>query len=346
MAKTLHKQINIQKIPEPDNTYTCSWHTDWAFGITNTGPQPSTAAAPLRGSTPPSQLTSHPNILKLHLEFLHPCTREISIITIKTLRSGATSTTLQAKLAQSNQLKILAIAKAVDFDRPLSPSARSEWSLLPPPNPTPNFKRVESGHKDSSWVTGRIKGEFLQFTERMLVLAPRQGHKTDGVHDGWYKFIYRRNEDEHYSPDWECGVNNTLLTFLTDALPSMSDTLIRNDGAYDAHGIHGKMVKWEAADRQDEGRPVTIWDIIKEAMKAQVFNNTVTLDIEFKRRVDPEKGNGWFFIRTVAKMLEKGRIDLNVVICDENMELLVVTQQTVLVLEAGRKFSKGRKAAL
>ncbi|KAK0726640.1 thioesterase-like superfamily-domain-containing protein [Apiosordaria backusii] len=312
MSKTFREQINLQAAPGTDNTYTCSWHTDWAFGITLHG---GCIAAGIYQALTTHLTTSpliaqrnHPDILKLHLEFLAPCTRETSTITIQTLRSGATSTTLQASLTQSNQLKILAIATAVNFDRALA---------------------VESNQKDPNWVMGRMKGEFLKFTERMLVLAPRQGHTTNGVHDGH-----------------ERGVDNTLLTFLTDALPSMSDTLLNNRGAYDAHSIHAKMIHFEAADKENEGKPVVIWNSIEEAMKAQVFNNTVTLDIEFKRRVDPTKNNGWTFIRTMANMLEGGRMDLDVVICDENMELLVVAQQTVLVLEAGRKFSKGRKAAL
>ncbi|KAK4199940.1 thioesterase-like superfamily-domain-containing protein [Triangularia verruculosa] len=319
MAKSLREQINLKKVPGTDNTYLCDWHSDWAVGI---------------------------NILKLHLEFLKPCTPEKSTITIKTLRSGATSTTLQAELTQSNQLKTLAIATAVNFERPLGPSAKSEWTLLPLPTAHPNLHAIESGQKDPNWVLGRIKGEFLKFTERILFAAPRKGHTTNGIHDGWYKFLYAHNDDEDYSPDYEGGVDNTLLTFLTDAIPSMSDMLLRNGGAYDAHAIHRKMLQWEAADRRNEGKPAVIWNTIKEAMKAQVFNNTVTLDIEFKKRVDPKKNSGWVFIRTVTKMMDRGRMDLDIVICDETMELLAIAHQTVLVLEAGRKFSKVRKAAL
>lgn len=193
---------------------------------------------------------------------------------------------------------------------------------------------------------GRIKGEFLPFTDRMLILAPRQGHTTNGVHDGWYKLLYANNDNEEYSPDHEGGVDNTLLTFLADALPSMSDMLMRTGGAYDPHGIQSRMVAWESADIRNKRRPAVVRNLLKDAMKAEAFSNTVTLDVELKKRVDPNRGNGWFLIRTTAKMLEKGRMDVDVVIADENMELLVVAQQTVLVLEAGRKFSKGRKAAL
>ncbi|KAK4671801.1 hypothetical protein QC764_608821 [Podospora pseudoanserina] len=344
MAKTLHKQINLQKVQGPDNTYICDWHTDWAFGITLHGG--CTAAGIYSALTTHLAHTPHPDILKLHLEFLRPCTREASTITITTLRTGATSTTLQATLTQSSNLKILAIATAINFNTPLGPSSPSEWTLLPPPNPLPNFKAVESNQKDPNWVIGRIKGEFLPFTDRMLILAPRQGHTTNGVHDGWYKFLYANNDDKEYSPDHEGGVDNTLLTFLADALPSMSDMLMRTGGAYDPHGIHSKMVAWESADIRNEGRPAVVRNLLKDAMKAEAFSNTVTLDVELKKRVDPNRGNGWFLIRTTAKMLEKGRMDVDVVIADENMELLVVAQQTVLVLEAGRKFSKGRKAAL
>ncbi len=41
-------------------------------------------------------------------------------------------------------------------------------------------------------------------------------------------------------------------------------------------------------------------------------------------------------------MLEGGRLDLDVTICDQNMDLLCMARQTIIVLDARRKF-KDRK---
>lgn len=68
-----------------------------------------------------------------------------------------------------------------------------------------------------------------------------------------------------------------------------------------------------------------------------IFNNTLTLDIEFKRRLH-ENGPRFIFIRCATKMLSGGRMDLEVTILNEDMELLCTSRQVILVLEAVRKF--------
>lgn len=146
----------------------------------------------------------------------------------------------------------------------------------------------------------------------------------NGVYDGWYKFFYVNNDDEEYFFDYEGGVDNILLMFLVDVLFSMLDMLMCIGGVYDLYGIYFKMVVWESVDIRNEGRLVVVRNLFKDVMKVEVFSNIVILDVEFKKWVDLNRGNGWFLIWIMVKMLEKGRMDIDVVIVDENMELLVV----------------------
>lgn len=69
-------------------------------------------------------------------------------------------------------------------------------------------------------------------TNRMLVLPPRVGHLVDGVCDAWNGFL----GDER--------INATYLAFMSEVMPSMSDTLLRNDSPYDAHCFHEKAIQW------------------------------------------------------------------------------------------------------
>ncbi|OTB11660.1 hypothetical protein K445DRAFT_26380 [Daldinia sp. EC12] len=80
---------------------------------------------------------------------------------------------------------------------------------------------------------------------------------------------------------------------------------------------------------------------VLDAMGATIFNSTVTLDIEFKRRL-PQDGVKWTFTRAATRMLEGGRMDLDVTICDERMEILCLARQVILALDAKKKFRVGK----
>lgn len=45
-------------------------------------------------------------------------------------------------------------------------------------------------------------------------------------------------------------------------------------------------------------------------------------------------------------MLSGGRMDLEVTICDENMELVCIGRQTILVLQAARRFGDSKEKKL
>ncbi|KAM4056356.1 thioesterase-like superfamily protein [Hirsutella rhossiliensis] len=84
-------------------------------------------------------------------------------------------------------------------------------------------------------------------------------------------------------------------------------------------------------------------DSVAEAMQATTFNAAVTTVIEYKRRL-PDDGQRWIFTRAATKMLQDGRMDLDVTMFNENIELLCTAHQLILVLEAQRKFHKAKSA--
>ena len=92
-------------------------------------------------------------------------------------------------------------------------------------------------------------------------------------------------------------------------------------------------------------RPDPNWLLaILDGRETDIFNITVAIDSKFKRRVPPvlgsDKGEGlrWVFTCVARKGAYSERMDLDISICDENMELLCTAWQFVLVVEAQRKF--------
>lgn len=78
-----------------------------------------------------------------------------------------------------------------------------------------------------------------------------------------------------------------------------------------------------------------------QAAQIPTIENTVTMDIEFKRRL-PANGLRFIFSRAATRLLSDGRMDMDVTICNEDMELICIARQLILVLDAQRKFRSGR----
>ena len=275
------------------------------------------------------QSLKQPDILNLHVEFLRACERCDSVITVTPLKLGSVVSTFQVELAQGGKTKVVALATSTNFDYPLGPTVSTAWTPLPPPRPKPDFERVLKHQPDPNWVPAIYSGEFIPFTGRMLILDPREGFPTDGICDAWNGFEGTER------------IDSTTLAFMTDLVPSMSDTLLHNGGIYDAHAFQKKARVW--ADK-NPGVPAPLKNSIAKAMKATTLNQTATLDVEFKRRL-PVEGLQFAFMRTTTKMLRDGRMDVDLTIHDQDMELVCTSRQVILVLEAQRKFNMGKPKA-
>lgn len=274
---------------------------------------------------------NQPDILSMHLEFLRPCERRDSIIAVTTLKAGSVTSTLQLQLSQNGNVKIVALATATNFDKVLGPSVATDWTLHPPPLEKQDFERVAAQQPDEHWIPGQILGEIIPVTRRILVLNSRGGHTVAGVCDAWNRFLGDERMDATY------------LAMMADIIPSLSDTILRNGELYDGHAFIQKLQKWA---EKNPGVPAVVGNSVAEAMQSATFNQTVTMDLEFKRRI-PKEGQRWIFTRVASKMLRDGRMDLDITMCNEQMELLCTARQVIVVLEAGRKFQGNKeKSAL
>ncbi|KAH8768351.1 thioesterase family protein [Diaporthe sp. PMI_573] len=330
MAGILHQQINLRRTAP--GTYNVDWHQDWTVASVLHGGAVAAiihhAAVTHLTTDPKLAAQSQPDILNLHIEFLRSCEKLESTITVTPLKLGAAVSTLQLQLSQNGQTKALALATSTNFDKVLGPSAPTAWAPLPPPDPKPDFDRILANKPDDNWIPVRVEGELIPMTSRVLALDPRAGFRTDGIVDNWNGFVGDERMDATY------------IALMTDMIPSMSDTLMRNGGLYDAHRFWEKAKQWADAN---PGVTAVFENSLKEVMQSATFNATVTLDMEFKRRL-PKEGLRFVFMRTATKRLQDGRMDVDITICDEDMELVCDAHQLILVVEAQRKFRGGQKS--
>ena len=273
---------------------------------------------------------NQPDILSVHFEFLRMCTHDSFIITITDLKIGRGYSTIQMYLTQPNsapsQPKIAATATSINFDTSHGPAATADWKLQPQPRPSPDWSRIETNQRDENWLPVIVEGEVMPFTRRMMQLNPRGGFPVNGICDSWSSFGSER-------------IDSTYLTVLTDIIPSMSDTLLRTDGMFDAHAIGRATETWA---NTNPGIPARLSNSLLQAQMAKIRNSTLTLDIEFKNRL-PRNGLDWAFSRVSTKELSDGRMNVEVTISDSSMQSFCVARHLVLVLDARRTFDERKQ---
>ena len=76
---------------------------------------------------------------------------------------------------------------------------------------------------------------------------------------------------------------------------------------------------------------------------AHLVHVTMTMSTEVKRKL-PEEGVRWLYLRSEAKSIINGRMDLEVLIFDEGMELIAICNQVAQIVPALEK--NQRKASL
>lgn len=72
-------------------------------------------------------------------------------------------------------------------------------------------------------------------------------------------------------------------------------------------------------------------------MKETIINTTLILDIEYKRRL-PENGLRFTFTRAIAKCLLDGRMDVDLTICNEDMEVVCLAKHLMIAIGVQTKF--------
>lgn len=270
-----------------------------------------------------------PDILRIHYDFLRTCEQCDSIITVGVAKAGKVASTLQLSLSQKGKIRVIAVATSTNFAKSIGPSCDTNWKLHPPPPPKPDFKRVAANLTDANWLPVRLKGEVGPITGHILSLYARRGLTDVGIADNWSSWL------------GDGRIDSTNIAMMPDIIPCMSDTMMRTGGLFDATRNGELSKQW---GEKNPGQVAVIPNSTAQAMQAPFFNITATLDTEYKRRL-PKEGIKWIFTRTATKMLKDGRMDADVTICNEDMELICYAQQTILVLPVERRFKPQKPKA-
>ncbi|KAK8070519.1 hypothetical protein PG997_010722 [Apiospora hydei] len=214
------------------------------------------------------KLPAQPDVLKMHLEFTRASEIKLCRLTSH----------LQVQYAQKGKLRLLALVVATDLTKPVGPSIPTTdgWFLQPhPPRPKPDFNAVEAHKPDPNWLPAIMDGETLPLTRHQLILNPMGGFPHKDISDAWNRLL----------PPGDDRIDAMYLAVMADIFPLLFDTGLRNCGMYDARANFRKLEEW-AAD--NPGEPAVLRHHLLAALRrADMFNMTVTLDVKFKRQIEP-----------------------------------------------------------
>jgi hypothetical protein len=103
-----------------------------------------------------------------------------------------------------------------------------------------------------------------------------------------------------------------------DMWPMPVEAFLHDQNPYDVSTIEGG---------KDKPKPARFW------------YPTLLLNLDVKK-VLPEEGVEWLFVRVEAKQIKNGRMDLEVVIMDEAGELVALSHHVAFALGAERNLAK------
>ena len=156
--------------------------------------------------------------------------------------------------------------------------------------------------------------------------------------------------DQWVTPGWqdscsEAGAvwtNETIHFILDNCLPNLNDLIDeRKTGS-----LHQKIVNAGLAQRKarSEKKDDKIWgEGLGESDVFPWINSTITIGTEIKRLL-PEEGAKWLFMRVTTKSILNDRMDYEIVMMDREMNLIALSHQVAQIIPIGSK--EERKALL
>jgi len=280
---------------------------------------------------------NQPNPFNLHLEFLRRTAVGHALFTVRDVKLGSRISNLHLTLSQNGDptpivegyITMTSIADERGLSLPTS------YQLLPPRLPA-DLTLLASTGEDANY---RRRGQepFPSFRRAALNVAlylvkpsARPASRPKSLNDQWIRFAPRSNGPNALgSGRW----TNDALGFLVDLFPQIIEQYI-NPVAEDATitvDDPAEMRKIISKITGSETEP-----------KARYWYPTLSLTLNVKKLL-PEEGVDWLFVRVKAKKIHEGRFDLDVEVWDEAGELVCSSYHASLALDSSRNITRNGK---
>ncbi|KDN64305.1 hypothetical protein CSUB01_08110 [Colletotrichum sublineola] len=294
---------------QPD-VYSANLVSGWCTGSVPNGGY--VASVMLRAASLHLAERGQPDTISAHFEYVNRAEIGPAIIIVEEVKIGRNLSTVHVSLYQhdllpsapwftSNSRKnVVGYFINTRFVAENGLTLTTGWDLSPPPKPA-DFALL-SLDKDQHWVRKeKLNARAISYARAHNNLEHYA--PREGTRRGIVDLWLRFKSGERFT--------NASLGFVADAYPTVIEA-------------------WRPT-RDEEQTPFRHNDMF--------WYPTLALNLDVKKAL-PEEGAEWLFIRSMAKVVRNGRLDLEVTVLDQSGDVVALSTHVNMVLPAERNLSE------
>ncbi|KAG9236898.1 thioesterase-like superfamily-domain-containing protein [Amylocarpus encephaloides] len=276
---------------------------------------------------------NQPHSIALHIDFLRRTQAGPALFTVRDTKLGRQTSVIHVTLTQSGREEVLAVITNSNMHTEDGVSFPTTYNLNPAPLPVAT--NLLSKNTDKNWrlQSNMPLSEFRRATQKTEFYFPREGQASKTCADEWIRLSTGEkwtNASLGYVSDvWPVSllgqiVSKLLFLRLTNPRFQMPvEASLREENIYDFPEAYNAPVV------PDSNGKVT----------GTMWYPTLLLNLDFKKSL-PEEGVEWLFVRTEAKQIKKGRLDIETVILDAEGDLVALSHHVALAVPSERNVAK------
>ncbi|KAJ9602541.1 hypothetical protein H2200_013084 [Cladophialophora chaetospira] len=283
---------------------------------------------------------SSPHPINLHLEFLRRTSVGHALFTVKDVKLGSRISNLHITLSQrqdtSNeespfQDEAQGYITMSNISREEGLSLDTEYVLYPPAL-SANLPLLASQGHDENFIH-RASDPFPEFRRaaqniQIFLVRPEKKPAPNAstgrpraVIEQWVRFMPKTPRFDNVTGRW----TNDALGFLVDMFPQVVETYVNPFVEEAALGQYS---------------PSEMRELVKsKEPRAKFWYPTLALNLDVKKLL-PEEGVEWLFVRVRAKAIKNGRFDLDIEVWDEGGDLVASSVHASLIMDSSRNYNR------
>ncbi|KAK5100724.1 hypothetical protein LTR70_001375 [Exophiala xenobiotica] len=313
--------------------YSANFESDWCIGTVPNGGY--VTASFMLVASKHMQLTHSTrkqlHVVNLHLQFMRRTGIGEAIFTVKDVKLGGRISNLHLTLTQKDERsgkmveEVMGYIMMSDMSAEDGLSLDSGYEMSPEPLPVSLPALVEG--KDANYVR-RGRDPFADFRRAgrhmaMHLVRPdkRPSHFPKAMIDQWVLFQPQGREGRH---------TNNALGYIVDIFPQILERYVN---AEMEEACLGQDLSAEEAEALIKNRAQP---------NAKYWYPTLNLNLDVKKLL-PEEGVKWLFVRVQAKKIQNGRFDLEVTVLDESGDIVALSTHSALAVDSSRNTTREKK---
>ncbi|KAI9797006.1 MAG: hypothetical protein M1833_005839 [Piccolia ochrophora] len=297
--------------PIDNHTYSVNFPDDWCIGSVPHGGFVTSAFLSVVAMHFRTTLSkqNQPHTMILHLDFVRRTQAGPAQFKVRDVKLGRQTSTIHVTLSQGPREEVLGYITHGNLETQIGPSFLTNFSLTPAAVPADIV--LLRKNTDPSWALQENMpfANFRKAIRKVKIFFPRRGQYHPSMSDQWISFA----NGERFT--------NESLGYVADTFPQLVEGYLNRD----PHDV-------DLADG----------DSIRAKSKAAMYwYPTLALGLDFKKALPPE-GVDWLFTRVRSKSIQNGKLDLEVIIMDEQDRLIALSHHVSMVVPASRNLASRR----